>query len=200
MTLLGLATVSGALALSVLTLSAPRLPAQATDAKPVDDPESYAVYSALLPDWVARHSYSSGRRAIIVIQAETATAPHCWPSGPPMVSAWRLVLQDLKTENATPRAILPGRVPSVPYAVLPKANIEAIFKDPRLGWRHFYQQYPQPAGFAQLSAVGFDARRTKAIVYFAHHEDGGLADMSYACFKPRGVVGRTPECLVWTRV
>jgi len=109
----GLAVAGGALALFVV-LRAPGVSAQAPDAKPIDDPESYAVYSALLPDAAMRGM----RRSMIVIQAEASTDQRgCWPSGPPMETEWKSNLASLRAENAYARTILSGFTLSVPYIV-----------------------------------------------------------------------------------
>jgi hypothetical protein len=161
----GLTVVRGALALSWLVLAVPHVSAQAADVKPINDPESYAVYSALLPDAAMRGM----RRSMIVIQAEATTDLGCWPSGPPMESEWRSALESLHAENAHARTILSGFTLSVPYIVLSKADVMAVFDGlgPD-GWKHFVERYPNSAGYLRLSAVGFDADRTKAIVYMGH--------------------------------
>lgn len=172
---LGSTVVRGALALSCLLLSVPNMSAQVADVKPVDDSESYAVYSALLPDAAMRQM----RRTMIVIQAEGTTNSGCWPSGPPIETEWRSVLESLRAENAHARTILPGFTLSVPYIVLPKADIMAMFTGPLGDWRPFYNRYPDSAGYLGLSAVGFDTDRTKAIVYIGHSYGGWGGEDSY---------------------
>ena len=86
-----------------------------------------------------------------------------------METEWRSAIESLRAENAHARTILSGFTLNVPYIVLPRADIRAIFTGDVLdGWKRFYDRYPDSAGYLQLSAVGFDADRTKAIVYFAH--------------------------------
>jgi hypothetical protein len=152
-------------ALACIAWNGPRVLGQGPDVKPIDDRESYAVYSALLPDSAMR---GMGRR-MIVIQAETATGHRgCWPSGGAVETEWRTALEQLRAENAHARTVLPGFALSVPYVVLPTADIQAIFNPLLDGWTHFYNRYPDSAGYLQLSAVGFDADRVKAIVYMGH--------------------------------
>jgi predicted XRE-type DNA-binding protein len=161
----------GALALFVM-LRAPGLSAQVPDAKPIDDRESFAVYSALLPDEAMRQM----RRSMMVIQAEATVSPHltdeapgpCWPSGPSIETEWKSTLENLRTENAHTRTILSGFTLSVPYLVVPKADIRAIFTGQSGDWKAFAERYPNSAGYLALSAVGFDTDRTKAMVYMAH--------------------------------
>jgi hypothetical protein len=179
-----LAAAGGALALSLLVLSVPRISAQPADVKPIDDPESYAVYSALLPD----RAMQGMRRSMIVIQAEAASDPFgCWPSGPPIETEWKSTLESLRAENAHARTILSGFTLHVPYIVLPRADIMAFFTPGSLdGWKHFYERYPDSAGYAAVSAVGFDTDRTKAIVYFAHHYNYLGGDYAYHLLQKLG--------------
>jgi hypothetical protein len=179
----GLALVGSALTLSFVVLSVPGAAAQAPAVKPIDDVESYAVYSALLPDTAMRQM----RRSMIVIQAEATTAPQCWPSGPPIETEWKSTVESLRAENAHARTILSGFTLSVPYVVLPKADIMAFFTGPGFdGWNHFYERYPDSAGFLALSAVGFDADRTKAVVYIAHSTNYLGGEYSYHLLRKVG--------------
>jgi hypothetical protein len=183
----GLIVVRGALALSCLVLTVPHVSAQTADAKPIDDTESYAVYSALLPD-----SYLAGmRRSMVVIQAEATTASRpCWPSGSPIETEWKSTVESLRAENLHARTILPGFTLSVSYIVVPKADIMAFFTPLSIqrldGWKHFYERYPDSAGFLALSAVGFDADRTKAIVYIAHSTNYLGGEYSYHLLRKVG--------------
>jgi hypothetical protein len=157
------------------TAFAPRVSAQAPGVKAIDDLESYAAYSALLPDAAMLQM----RRSMIVIQAEATTAPQCWPSGPPMETDWKSNLERLRAENAHARTILPGFALSVPYIVLSKADVKAAFTGDPIDWKPFYNRYPDSAGYLQLSAVGFDADQTKAILYLGHSYNNMGGEYSY---------------------
>jgi hypothetical protein len=37
------------------------------------------------------------------------------------------------------------------------------------GWQGFYQRYPDSGGIVELSAVGFNADKTVAVVYAGHN-------------------------------
>lgn len=180
---LGLTALCGALALSCLAFSVARLSAQAADAKPIDDAESYAVYSALLPD----RAMQGMRRSMIVVQAESTVSPHlagpapgpCWPSGAPIETEWKSTLENLQAENAQPRTVRAGFTLSVKYIVLSKADIQAAFTGEPIDWKPFYNRYPDSAGYLRLSAVGFDTDRTKAMVYMAHMYGNVGGEYSY---------------------
>jgi hypothetical protein len=136
--------------------------------KPVVDPEAYAVYASLLPADGGRAPQA--RR--LVIQQETGANPQCMPSGPPMETTWRAVVENYRTENAAVRTIRPRLPLASPYVVVPSAEIDALFLvvpgNPELGWSGFYKRYPDSDGFFVLSAVGFDRPKTRAMVYLAH--------------------------------
>ena len=36
------------------------------------------------------------------------------------------------------------------------------------GWKPFYDRYPDSSGYLQMSAVGFNGARTRALVYMGH--------------------------------
>src|SRR6266516_4749243 len=125
--------------------------------EPLDDPESYAVYRALLPtQWAVRVV----RAQTLVFQKETTTYSACTPSGTPLETAWRSVVESFKAENAKARIVLPGYDLGLPYVVVASADIRATFNavpnDPMFGWSGFYKEYPDSGGFMQVSAVGFD--------------------------------------------
>src|SRR5450756_325091 len=73
---------------------------EATRPKPIDDPDSYAVYASLLPNqWTVR----SAKAKTLVFQQETTTDSHCLPSGPPLDGSWREVMDGFRRENASAR-------------------------------------------------------------------------------------------------
>ena len=76
------------------------------------------------------------------------------------------------------RTIRAGQPLGLPYEVVPLKPIIATFDKPipngvSDGWSGFYRKYPGSGGYLQVSAVGFDSARTRAMVYMAHH-CGGL--------------------------
>jgi hypothetical protein len=54
----------------------------------------------------------------------------------------------------------------IPYKTLSSDESKAIFKEG--GWEGFYRQYPNSGGLIELSAVGFNADKTVAVVYMGH--------------------------------
>jgi hypothetical protein len=59
------------------------------------------------------------------------------------------------------------------YTIVPKENIEQIFKIRPGAWEEFFRQFHDSTGFIELSRAGFNSGGTQAIVY-AQHLCGGL--------------------------
>jgi hypothetical protein len=57
---------------------------------------------------------------------------------------------------------------NMPYELLTTDGIRSVG-----GWEDFYKRYPDSGGWIELSAVGFNADKTVAVVYIGHH-CGGL--------------------------
>jgi len=151
------------------TLLGHSIPAQEARTSPIDDLEAYVVYASLLPkEWTSRVAHAKR----FVLQKETVTYSRCMPSGKPLETDWRPVVDSYKAENADVRILLPRQRLQVEYVVVPAAEIQASFRDvpndPMFGWTGFYRRYPDSGGYMQLSAVGFDASKTRAMVYVAH--------------------------------
>jgi hypothetical protein len=143
---------------------------QGAGAKPVDDPEAYAVYASLLPtEWTVRVAHAK----TVVFQRETVTNWTCMPAGKPLETDWKPVVDSFRAENAGVRPLVAGFPLGIPYVVVPEAEIKASSQqvpgDPMSGWTGFYKRYPDAGGSIMVvSAVGFDAAKRRAMVYMAH--------------------------------
>ena len=141
-----------------------------TAPKPVDDVDAYAVYAALLPgEWPVRVAKAKS----LVIKEETSTYDQCVPSGRPMETDWKEILDDYRKQNATPRTVLPGRPLAIPYIVMPLAQFKSVMTwnpaEPSVvGWMLWYRKYPDSGGYIHVSAVGFDRTRRRALLYMGH--------------------------------
>jgi len=148
---------------------------QDSRASPVDDPEAYAAYASLLPnEWTIR----VGKAKTLVIQEETATRWDCMPSGEAMQTTWKPVVDAYRAANAAPHKLLANQELGIPYQVVPGKAIALSFD--RLipnggsdGWSGFYRKYPDSGGYVEMSAVGFDSAKVRAMVYIGH-SCGGL--------------------------
>lgn len=77
----------------------------------------------------------------------------------------------------------------IPYRLIPRAEIVA--DDARLALKYpgQWQRRPESIEYAAVSAVGFNATKTKAIVYVRLRSNGGL----YWIEKRRGKWDSTPR-------
>jgi hypothetical protein len=56
-----------------------------------------------------------------------------------------------------------------PYEMAASDEIKTIFKTEGTGgWKTFYERHPYSGGWIELSAVGFNAPKTVAVVYAGH--------------------------------
>jgi hypothetical protein len=141
----------------------------ATASAPIEDPEAYAIYAHLLSDhWMVKHA----RATVLVIQKETQTdtSSRCTLSREALESDWRPVLDDFEAANAGARTLLGGDQLGRPYMVVPSAEIRAAMDTSAENpWAGFHRRYPDARGYLQVSAVGFDAEKRRAMVYLAHY-------------------------------
>lgn len=167
--------VMSVLVLATIVPTGVRLQPSPAISQSLDDPDSYQVYAALLPEeWIVQQAHAK----TLVFQEETTTQRGCLPSGTPLETEWLPVLQDFRSANAAPKLLRAGFDIGRPYVVVASADIRATFQLTRtsvtLGWDGFYRQYPDSGGgYIMVSAVGFDAPKQRAIVYMAH-ACGGL--------------------------
>ncbi len=54
----------------------------------------------------------------------------------------------------------------IPYELISSAELTSTFEQG--GWERFYAKYPDSGGLIELSAVGFNADKTVAVVYMGH--------------------------------
>jgi hypothetical protein len=141
---------------------------QPGQAMPYDDAEAYEVYAAILPEeWPI--SYAKAKT--VAIRTETKAYQMClrpeqeWEEilGP-AISNYQKLSQ--KTWLVQDRIRL-----ETPYKLVTEDELKTIMESS--GWDGFYKQYPDSGGWIELSAVGFNAKRTVAVVYMGH-SCGGL--------------------------
>ena len=142
----------------------------------IDDPEAYVVYATLIAaEGPARRDASKQ----LVIQRETVVNKDCTVSGGALETDWKAVADDFKLENAHVRFVSPDRDLHRPYVVVPEKDLLAFFTKQGGNWPAFYRQYPDSGGYVELSAIGFDRSKTRAMVYVAHHCGGLCGGGSY---------------------
>ena len=147
------------------------------DARAADAAAVYlAVLQAMFGGRFALHQPLDGELLIVdhtnneyvakLLAERPETVTRKWPS---LASA----LEDFQRGKgdsrgvATPAAWPPG------CRLVPKSEIDEIFKDGPLGWPEFAKRFPRATGFVQLSNVGFTTAGDEAFVYVIH-SCGGL--------------------------
>jgi len=159
----------GLILLSFLFAQANRI-GQDSQPEPYNDPDAYDVYASIL--------LSQGLERVaqvkkLVIKAETTSYRMCLkpekefePIIGPAIAAYTEL-------NKKPYLIQPDFSIDKPYEIIPASELKATFEKGGGGWKKFYEQHPDSGGSIDLSAVGFNADKTIAVVYMAHH-CGGL--------------------------
>ena len=140
--------------------------------KPYEVSEAYEVYAALLPEeWIWRYAHAR----YLVIQEETDSEPffqpvrECLPSTPEFLKTYRSVVGDFEKVNRDSKRLVRKLQIDKPYQLVPRATILGLFKyDAFEGWQSFGDKFPESEGYIDISAVGFNAEKTQALVYTGH--------------------------------
>jgi hypothetical protein len=157
-------TVVRLMAAATLSIFPIHVVTQTVSVTTVDDPEAYAVYASLFAQGATvPMRYGSS----LVIQQETVTNWGCLPSGRQFEAEWRSVVDNLKRENNGVRTLRPNQSLGLPYTLVGSADLRRIIRPPDYSWAEFRRKYPESGGYVQLSAVGFNDAKTRAIVYAA---------------------------------
>ena len=143
-----------------------------------DVPEAYAVYSAIMAnEWPIR--VAKAQR--LVIQTETTDYPDyskdekiCLVPTKDEKSLYDPVIADYVAVNKKAWLLQRKFEIGIPYEFISKAEISAIFEKKGMdGWTDLRAKHPDSGGMISMSAVGFNADKTIAIVYMGH-SCGGL--------------------------
>lgn len=131
-----------------------------------EETEAYKVYSAILPqEW----PWSEADAKSLVIR--TQTEPYAMCIAPDKESA-RIVgsaIADYKKKNDKKWLLQRQFDIAKPYEMISRDEIDTIFKtEGSAGWKTFYERHPDSGGWIELSAVGFNASKTVAVVYAGH--------------------------------
>jgi hypothetical protein len=150
----------------------------------VDDPEAYAVYRAVVGSLVEGPLRQRRVTHLVLGQLTLADWDRCIPSGKPLETEWRPVLENFKTENGTLRLLRPGLSFGVPYSLVAAADYpttaQALDTDPAA----FESRYPNSGGVIfHVSAVGFDEARTRAMVVVSYQCGVRCGTWSYYLMK-----------------
>lgn len=131
-----------------------------TTARDYEEPEAYAVYEAILGEpFLAQAKAKS-----LLVQRETEGAPLCEGWDKESQPRIRSAISDYQTKVKTAWLLQPVLELSVPSIVASKMEIASYFNSEDSSGSAFDRQYPDSHGYVVLSAVGFNADRTIAIV------------------------------------
>jgi hypothetical protein len=132
-----------------------------------DVAEAYEVYSAILP---TRWPVTVAHARRLVIRAETGSGyDMCLkPEGESIALLGPAIAHYLEVNKKT-RSLQKVFQIETPYDLIFSEDLKGIFSAGIGGWKNFYDRYPDSGGWNELSAVGFNADRTVAVVYVAHH-------------------------------
>jgi hypothetical protein len=139
----------------------------------VTDPDAYAIYAALVPQAWANLSQEP-----LLLQQETENMSLCSSSRAAAVAPeWQAVENNFRQENIRPKLLQPLLPISGSYRLIPRAEIEA--DDARLAVKYpgRYNRRPESMEYAAVSAVGYSADKTKAVVYMRLRSSGGFHSM-----------------------
>jgi hypothetical protein len=151
---------------SLFSQSAPVHPTGAP--KMYEDGDAYEIYSALIPsEWPSRVAKAKS----LVILAETTNYEMCLRPDKESEAKVGPAISDFVKQNEKPRLLARKFNVGMPYQLVAAAKLKSVFD--RGSWEEFYRQYPQSGGVIEVSAVGFNADKTVAVVYTSH-SCGGL--------------------------
>lgn len=118
------------------------------------EPEAYAVYSAIVPaEWAAGDTPGK----TLVIRAETVPYKNCLVIDGPSKSTVGPAASDYDKRNVQTMLLQPKFRIDLPYTMVPAGKLQAA---------------SDSASWIELSAVGFNAAKTIAVVYMGHNCPG----------------------------
>ena len=141
--------------------------AQQNDA--IVDSEAYRLISDLIS-----RAWGTAKGEL-VLQRETTIELKCNASVLPDDPDWGLAVRDFREQNARPRLLLePMLSITVPHRLIARSEIEADDARVALKYPGMWQRRPESMEFVAISAVGFNAAKTRAIVYVRTRDFGSV--------------------------
>jgi hypothetical protein len=159
-----------------------------------DDAEAYEVYSAAMP---MDSSYQDSKTVLIL----QTIPPSEWLIGSPRGAlhgdaefnrTFAPIFDSFDKANLESKSLEQHFAIPKPYELISQHDIDTAFRRRASngmddGWSGFRETFPESVGYLILSAVGFNADRTLALVYI-EHRCGGLcaAERYYMLEKRKG--------------
>lgn len=161
-----------ALALALFTFSANSSgPVRAQTGQSITDPEAYAVYATVIPE-----RFSTGDKPLteLALLQETRAGVDCvgGEKDKRVQPEWRPVVESYRKENVRVRIIQAGFNLGVPYSIVSVAQLRTLMRDAGYSKQSHesnglgldvFARFPS-GRLVGLSAVGFNAERTRALV------------------------------------
>jgi hypothetical protein len=155
-------TLSFALIVQVLGIVT-LMPQGPSAPQPYEERDAYQIYSLLLPQ---EESYGFAKGTLI-IQEETASNAAVVGAclSPEVVKQFKDAISDYERSRTKTWLLKRHFQIEKPYEIVNKETL-ALFRGHGLdSWDDYYIRYPQSGGYVFLSAVGFNKKKTQAIVY-----------------------------------
>jgi len=148
--------------------------ASAQTARTVNDPDSYAIYTAVLRDeWPVRDA--KAKRLVMMIETEVypeKIMASCLKPEPAYKAELEPLLLAYREANKRPWTLQRKFDISIPYELVTRDSLKTVLEvpfNPNLDpWEDFYKRYPDSGGVLMMSAVGFNVERKMALVYMGH--------------------------------
>jgi hypothetical protein len=135
---------------------------------PYVDSDAYEVYSAILPsEWPVRVAHAK----MLVIRSETNGYEMCLHPEKDSEDMIGSAIAEYVELNKKPLVLQRNLSVAIPYELITFKDLKSAIEQG--GWEGFYKKYPDSGGWIELSAVGFNAEKTVAVVYMGH-SCGGL--------------------------
>ncbi|HVG29830.1 MAG TPA: hypothetical protein VM864_09045 [Pyrinomonadaceae bacterium] len=130
---------------------------------PYVDADAYEVYSTILPsEWPLRVANAK----TLVIMSATKGYQMCLSPEKESEKVIGTAISDYVKLNEKTWLLQRKFSLETPYTTLGSDELKAALE--RGGWDGFYKQHPNSGGWIELSAVGFNADKTAAVVYMGH--------------------------------
>ena len=163
--------MTGAVALLVALLATASGTSRAQTGEIITDPEAYAVYAAVIQERL-RTEDKPGRE--LALLQETRAGMDCVdPDRAKRVEPeWRPVVESFRKQSARVRIILSGFNLGVPYSIVTVDQLRELMRDAGYSKKSpgsnglgldVFARFPR-GRLVALSAVGFNAERTRALV------------------------------------
>ncbi|HVF50882.1 MAG TPA: hypothetical protein VNA19_12390 [Pyrinomonadaceae bacterium] len=167
--------------------------------------DEYAVYSAVIEDEFQTNAIEEDARRVLIIGE---TAPDSLGQGVNGDSIERSIAQlhmpdpelidSYINRNSQRRVLGASFKPSIDYALISRAEVERLFSNQGGWWPELRQRYPNTYGLLSFSGVGFNADRTRALVFNARTCGGLCGTGTYFILTKHNAVWRVQQkTVVW---